>query len=42
MNKTYTENSKEVKSDNFYYDKVKRAITIWEPIEKRPLYLLQY
>ena len=27
---------KEIKSDNFYYQKDGRAITIWEAIEKNP------
>ena len=34
--------SKEVKSDNFCYRKVGRAITKWEAIEKSPILLLQY
>ena len=39
---TYLQNSfknlsKEIKSDNFYYRKVGRAITVWEAIEKSPI-----
>ena len=44
---TYLQNSfknwsKEIKSDNFRYRKVGRAITKWEAIEKNPILLSQY
>ena len=40
--KTETKISKEVKSDNFCYCKVGRAITKWGAKEKSPILLSQY
>ena len=38
----YKNLSKEIKSDNFCYRKVGRAITKWGAIEKSPILLSQY
>ena len=38
----YKNLSKEIKSDNFCYHKVGRAITIWGAIEEGPILLSQY
>ena len=40
--KTYTNWSKDYKSDNFCYLKVGRAIAKWRAIEKSPILLSQY
>ena len=36
------QSTKEIKSDNFCYRKVGRAITKWGAIEKSPILLSQY
>ena len=42
LQNAYKNWSKEIKSDNFYYHKVGRAITLWGAIEKSPILLSQY
>ena len=42
LQNAYKNLGKEIKSDNFCYRKVGRAITKWEAIEKSPILLSQY
>ena len=42
LQNSYKNLSKEIKSDNFCYRKVGRAITNWAAIEKSPILLSQY
>ena len=42
LQNSYKNQSKEIKSDNFGYRKVGRAITKWGAIEKSPILLSQF